>query len=283
MKNLILIALLIPCISSFAEEKYTLQEAAAAGIIRYGLSGNSNSSHYFKPLKITVQNLKQQNVRIVVGLGTIFEPDDSSYQNFIITNEEMICLLPGEQKQAELFAMCMEASDRAPTDEVKYSLSLKTGKKLQALLQLISDRKYFKPEGQYAVWAACGQRSLEDICGYDTTAEKELMRMVADITGQPVPTLKDYSSYRCNYYNPPMKLRMGGSFDYKLSQPRSISIAMFDKNNIVVRELFKNDLVKAGQHHFEYYFDASAFTDDYYFIRLMADGVIKLELKVDMP
>ena len=76
---------------------------------------------------------------------------------------------------------------------------------------------------------------------------------------------------------------MGGEFKYKLSQQRSISIAMFDKNNIVVRELYNNPAVPTGVHTFNYEFDASCFTDDFYYIRMIEDHRIVLEGKIDIP
>ena len=72
---------------------------------------------------------------------------------------------------------------------------------------------------------------------------------------------------------------VGGEFEYKINSPRSVVIAMFDNDNIVVRELFNNPEVKPGVHTFEYAFDATVYTDEFYYIRMIMNGDIALEGK----
>jgi len=284
MKTYLTFLFFLLIISVDASEFLSLKEACSKGLISYEVSSNSNSTHYYKPLKISIKNLKNFEVRVKVVLGTVFSPEDSIYQKFIITKEELLCLKPLSESKYEVFAMCIESSDIAPLDGINYFFANEDHKKLLPLLKLIQDKSYFKPEGQYAVWAAINQISITGIYGADTIAEKELIQLVADITNQPVP-VRTYNSdnYINNFYSDNLKIKMGGTFDYKLSQAKSISIAMFDKNNVIVRELFYKEKVNAGTHHFEYFFDASVYTDDFYYVRLIADGHVKIEIKIDMP
>jgi len=266
-----------------AGDYLTLNEAAAKNMISYKISGNESSTHYLKPVKLIVKNLRNEELKLIIKLGTIITPDDSEYQNIIVTKEELICLSPLKEKVFEIYGMCTEPGDIAPDISAVYRFENKINEKLLPLLRLIQAKKYYKPEGQYAVWAAYEKRPLKYICGYDTVAEKELVNIVAEITNQPIPVRNNNENYLTNYYNNQIKLKIGGNFDYKLSQEKSLSIAMFDKNNVIVRELYKNDHVCAGTHHFDYYFDASVYTDDYYFIRLIINDEIKLNLKVEIP
>nr|NQU88827.1 hypothetical protein [Bacteroidota bacterium] len=79
------------------------------------------------------------------------------------------------------------------------------------------------------------------------------------------------------------KVKMGGEFQYDLYETRSITIAMFDKDNIVVRELYKNQEVLPGPHHLKFNFDATAFEDEYYFVKVIDNGEIVINMKIDMP
>lgn len=58
---------------------------------------------------------------------------------------------------------------------------------------------------------------------------------------------------------------------------------MFDENNIVVRELYKNDSCSQGRHEMEFKFDATEYTDEFYYVRLLENGEIMVELLVETP
>jgi len=76
---------------------------------------------------------------------------------------------------------------------------------------------------------------------------------------------------------------MSGEFSYNLYENRSITIAMFDKDNIVVRELYKNTVEKPGDHKLKFEFDATAYTDDFYYLKVIDNGDVAIEMKVEIP
>jgi hypothetical protein len=130
-----------------------------------------------------------------------------------------------------------------------------------------------------------GDYSLNQIVGYDTTIVRNLAQLVADARGVELPPPPDPDDYSRSYYTPSYtyKIRMGGEFSYSLWNESEIIIAMFDVDGIVVRELYKDQNCPAGNHNMEFDFDATEYTNDKYFVRLIEDGEIMLELEVDIP
>ena len=280
-----IIALALICYSFFTPVDYIdLSEAIKSGAVKCTISGNNGSTHYIKPIFIDIKNKRNVPINIKVNNGMQFEPVDSSYQNMIVTQQELLALQPGGTVKIPIYAMCTEHSDRAPNENTIYRPFKQAAGNLLKLTQMIQAKKLFDPLGQSAVWAMTCHSPLEDIVGYDTTTARQLVKFVAGALGKKVPPPpKPGDSYR-NYYAPveTYKVTMSGKFEYKFHKPKAITLAMFNKDNIVVRELYRNPKVEPGYHEFEYKFDATQFIDSLYYIRMLADGDIILSSKILM-
>ena len=259
-----------------------LNTAAKNKLISFTINGNVNSSHYIKPVVINIQNLKNTSVLVRIDNGLELKANDSSYQNMIITKEELIVLNPLEKKTFELYGMCTEPSDKAPDGKTTYSSGKLASAGLCEVTQLIQKSKYFDIIGQNAVWATISKSNLEDITGFDSTEARQLQKLVSKITGKPLPPPPAKNDYLHNFECREFVASVGGSFEFASSRKMSVVVAMFDKNNIVVRELYKNTNVEPGTHKFNYEFDATVYNDDYYYIRFIANDDIKLSRKVSM-
>jgi len=259
----------------------SLEQAIKSGQISCAVSVNNKSTHYIKPLTITVNNIKSTPVKVRVPNGYQFFPDDPLYQNIIVTQEEMLAINPGKSVTIELFGMCTENSDRAPSVDVNYKIGKQADEKVTKLTQYIAQKKLHDPLGQSAVWAMTCNTPLEDIVGFDTTASRELVKYVANALGKPVPPPPAQDDTRRNYYASNYSITIRGAFNYEFSKTCAVTIGMFNKNNIIVRELYRNSAEKPGKHKLEYKFDAEEYTDDFYYMRLIVDGEIILSSKMD--
>ena len=56
---------------------------------------------------------------------------------------------------------------------------------------------------------------------------------------------------------------------------------MFDEEDRIVRELFNDPNVSAGEHTMEFKFDAEVYTNKTYFIRMIVDDEIKINMKME--
>lgn len=280
-----LIAIAICCSGFLSTTDYMdLNDAIKSGAVKCTITGNKESSHYIKPIFIDIKNKRNVPVNIKISNGMQFGPTDSSYQNMIVTRQELFTLNPGGNINIPLYAMCTENHDRAPNEATVYIPLKPAGGNLLKLTQMVENKKLFDPLGQSAVWAMTCNSPLEDIVGYDTTTARQLVRFVAGALGKKVPSPPPPDDTYRNYYAPveTYKVTMSGKFEYKFNKPKAITIAMFNKNNIVVRELFRNPRVEPGLHILEYKFDATQYKDEFYYIRLLADGDIVLSGKLNM-
>jgi hypothetical protein len=266
-------------------ETVTLQNAIASKYIACNFENNRGTTHYSKCLLAHISNKTAKMLTVQVDNGSQVIPEDSSYQNLIVTQNVFVTLNPYETKDVAINAMCTEPSDKAPYNNVMhYNLVKSADGVMKSVVDMIDKNNYFNSEGQQAVWCVAKDRSLDEISGYDTVAVKKLQQLISKLTGKKIPPPPKYDDYVHNYYAPPAvkKITIGGEFEFSFARPKNILIGMFDKNNVLVRELYKKDGESPGVHKQKYEFDASVYTDKSYYIRLVVDGRITLESEVKM-
>jgi len=249
------------------------------------IRGNPESTHYHHPLILKARNKSANEIRLKIDNGLMLLAGNEVYQNFVVTDEEILAIAPGKTIEKEVTAMCTESSDAAPGEEILYVVGQFADSNLLALTQKIEKEAIWGYEAQTAVWALCGNYGLEDIVGYDTTLTRQLTEYVADATGQEMPQPPDENDYLRNYYSPvtTYKVTMTGEFSYNLFDKSSIIIALFNKDNVVVRELFNNPNENPGDYKRTYTFDATAYTDDYYFVKMVENGEVVMNMKIETP
>jgi hypothetical protein len=262
----------------------SLTEAEKQKLIQFSIHGNEGSTHYIRPLLLEVKNISNSITNLKVENGLVLQANDSSYQNFVVTKEEILSLKPGQVTEIQLYAMCLESYDASPDVTSVYHPSKLADSSLLGLTRKIEKEELFNFEAQTAVWALSCKYPIDYITGFDTVLTRQLIGYVADETGQELPPPPAPDDYERNYYSTSTyKLKMSGEFSYNLYENRSITIAMFDKDNIVVRELYKNTVEKPGDHKLKFEFDATAYTDDFYYLKVIDNGDVAIEMKVDIP
>ncbi len=288
MKAKALYAIVIILTISFAgftpdKQLHTIESALKDGNISCTYKVNTESPHYVRPILLTVKNRKNTALAVKIEPGQQFHPDDENYQNLIVTRESTIALRPNEQKTVEVYAMCTEAGDKAPSDEIAYKLAPLAQGNLKKTAEYISKSGSFNITGQQAMWAVSSNRDIEEIMGPDTAETRSLQRFIAKLTGKKIPVQNSAANYATNYYAPPKpEVSYYGNFGMKISKPAALTIALFNENNVVQRELYANPAVPKGDHTFKYAFDNSVYTDEYYTIKIIVDGDIKFKRRIKM-
>lgn len=259
-----------------------LSEAVANSQVKCIVAGNSSSTHYYKPLIAKISNNRNKVLAIRIPAGFQFEAHDPKYQNMLVTKTEIIKLNPNQTRKLEISAMCTEAGDHSPNPESGYNPGKIASGSLFKLASLIESKKYYNTEAQNAVWALTDNRTVEDIAGYDTACARLLQKFICKETNRKLPPPPGKDDYARNYYSSNLKVIVGGMFEFSFPRPAHITIAMFNKNNVVVRELYHNPSQPPGQHKIKYEFDASVYTEDVYYFKLLADGRVLLTRKLEM-
>lgn len=263
----------------------SLTDPEHARFIEFSINGRSSGIHYIMPASFTVKNISTGDVRVILENGLQLIPLNEKYQGLIVTKELVVDLLPGQQKTLPIYAMCTDAMRRAPNENTGYQPGQVAPEELLVITRLIEEKEHYSIEAQTAIWSIFGDRSPGQIAGFDTLMVNMLTEMLAetlDIDLPPEPAPDDYirNYYVTEYF---YEYKLSGYFRYELIKTNPILIAMFDKNNIVVRELYRNNACEPGRHELRFDFDAKHYTDEYYYVRLVENGEVMLELKVRTP
>jgi hypothetical protein len=265
------------------QDPVPLDKAIKSGLVKIQASGNSESTHYLKPMILEFYNPKNTSVEINVEPGWIFIAGDTSYQNLIVTDEIFVQINPNGKKKVEIWAMCIEDDDRAPSTDVVYKMDKLAEPNLLGLVQMIAKNNWHNSEAQHAVWAMACNSPVEDIAGYNTAMVQELQKYVCTKKGieLPPPPAEDDYEHNYDYARSNFKREIGGWFEFDFPKKSEVHVAMFDANGILVRELYNNKEVAPGFHKIEFAFDATVYNDDKYYIKMIVNGEVLLKRMID--
>lgn len=260
---------------------YDLKTAIEKNIVACKLNGNSDSPHYYQPLQIDIENLTYKNIQIKILNGQKITSDSTYKQDLIITQEELIVLRPKENEKKSLFAMCIQKFKSASNKETTYNLGKLSSGHLKKLTEEIEKNKSYNTLGQYSIWALTNDYPIEEIGGFDEEEAIQYQTFIADLLNIPLPT--NHSESYKKYYNQTktIKRSVKGMFKYKFHKQSNVTIGLFDEEDIIVRELYSNPSEEAGEHLFNYAFDTNTYEDPIYFIRLIIDGEIMIDFKME--
>lgn len=283
MKNIVLAIIAISILSSSKPglTTYDLKTAIDKNLVACKFEGNIESTHYYQPLKINITNLTYKSISIRIQNGQKFYSDSSDTQDVIITQEELIALTPNQKETKPLFAMCIQEYKSASNENTTYKLGdLATGN-LSKITKEIEKNKSFNTIGQYSVWATTDDFTLDEIDGFNEEEASHYQKYVAELLNVDAPSIQP-EKYK-NYYETTTTISRSveGSFKYKIHNQSNVTIGLFNEQDIIVRELYNNPSKNAGLHHFKYAFDLETYQDPRYYVRLIIDGIIKVNLKME--
>lgn len=279
MKNFVALLLLfafIPC--NIFGNAIKLNEALTGKKIKGTIHGNSKSTHYFEPIIVDLTNISNEPINIGIDNGDMFIPNQENIQNIVVTEPQIITLQPNQRKIVKVKGMCTEKNDAAGDDSILYTFQPGKNDTLKKIANFITEKKYQTSAAQYAVWCLTNNVNLNNIIAADSSEENNLRRFMAKLTGKTFAVQS--KDYKTNYYAPPRE-KVGGFFEYTIPFDRDVQIAMFNKDGILVRELFNQKKVTEGTHKMNFEYDSSVYTDNIYYFKLIIDNNVFMSQKWD--
>jgi len=271
-----LAAFLLPLFFAY-NTPLSLTDAMAEKKISAVFTANLQSTHYEKPITMSLQNLTASPLLLRCKAGLIFHPTDTNFQSIVINQGQDITLAPGQKQDFHLSGFCIRAGKSSPHSPMSYKIGKPATGKLLQLIEFIESKHYFDIAAQHAVWVISNNYSLDGILSFDGTEQKDLIDFFVQKLGYTAPLPPAPDDYTRNLAARPTRKVVGGNFEFNLSRPRAIHAALFNKDNIVVRELYNNPFQPAGNKKINFEFDASVYTDELYYVRLIADGQVMLD------
>lgn len=255
-------------------------QAAINNQISYSIYGNADGTHYHTPVMIEVQNLTSSNLNLDLENGYLLEAEDSLNQNFVLTQDLLVVLKPKEKKQLPIYAMCVERGDAAPGEEDRYTFSTKANPDLVLFSDFIEKKKLFEPAAQFLMWDIADGDYYSDnsITGFELDLDGNVFA-VSEVGSNKVVLggFDDFEEEESSY----QKL-VHGSFTMNFSKPKNVHIAMFNANNVIVKELFRNPKTPTGTTELEYSFNSLEYPEPEYFVKLIIDGEVQFARKIQM-
>jgi hypothetical protein len=250
---LLLVATLAGLTAPRAAEEVTLHQALKAGQISLTAKGSEGSTHYLKPVTLTLRNRSGKPLNIKVASGLWFNSADSNVQDMITTDTEWLALAPGETKSYPINGMCIQSRNAAPGSTDAYVYGGPATPKLNRMAQKIDSANWHNSQAQMALWAVANNNGVDPIFCYGDDVEFKIMCEAAKVLGLPAPSRQSFEQRAAQPIR--YKAELKGKFSFTFSEKVPIHIALFDTNGIVLKEIYREEATP-GKHTVEYTFDA---------------------------
>jgi hypothetical protein len=243
----------------------------SSGNIRCTASGNENSVHYAKPLKIRLFNNTKTNLAIEIPAGFIFRAEDSTYQDIVTTQTLLAVLNPGANHNFDVRGMCVKSGNAAPVVDAAYLPKGMAEPGLVKLAEFIEKHTYFSPAGQNAVWAYLDDKPLYTVASVDDAQARHLQEFLSELTGKQIIPIPHDEQYLYNYSQRPKNVVVDGEVNINVSYQIDVHWCLFDENGILLRELY-NGSIGPGKVTLAFQYDATVYSEPVYYLKLVADG-----------
>ncbi|HRG87585.1 MAG TPA: hypothetical protein PLW44_01100 [Chitinophagales bacterium] len=289
MRCLYLFTIILWSANLFAENVYTLSDAAQRKLIAVNLTGAERdstftgeySSHYGPCMQLQLASNSSETMSLKLEYGYNLVPDDSSLQTMIVTQTLIVKLAPKQKKTYRVYAMCTQAHDGGPSPQSRFELRNRSTGYLLELTELLNRKKYQGNTAQNAMWCLTDDYGLNTIFSTDTAMMFELRRFVAKAKG--ISPDKIYAKYDDDTETEPvrtMRTSYSGSFTYSFSRAAKVTIALYNSNNQVVTTYLNNETQNPGEHTFNYKVDGATLNGNRHYVRMYRDGRLYDEVSI---
>jgi hypothetical protein len=264
---------------SAAPEEVDFKSALKSATITAHATGNSNSTHYLKPLLLELRNRKSKQIVVKIPAGLWFQSEDSTVQDIITTNTEFLVLNANETKSFPISGFCIQHSNSSPGNGDAFVFNPASRDHLNRFAQKVDSADWQNGQAQSAMWAIADHGNLNGIYSYGDETEWKIACEAAKILGVPKPdkaTVERLATQPTVY-----KAELHGKFKFKFSQKVAIHIALFDANGIVLQEIYREE-APPGQHEVEYTFDAFPYQGQTIYAKFIARDDVLLTRTINL-
>ena len=253
----------------------SLSQALDQGTIALHITANPKKAGHTGPcVQFHLKNLSAQNASIEIPCGLSLHNLRLPAQDLIVLEPMLVKLLPHQQKELILNAVCTEKQQSSPSATDTFSLGLLTSPALQGLSQKLFQLKCFDHTAQQAVWSVTDKSPLSDILDThaDTLVENVLITYLAEQLKQPKPTRTKFSPSVPRVIRYP--LEADSKFEVQITRPVTIGFCLTDSNMQVIETIIPDQYEgRRGRARFSYMLRLSR-PQGVYHICQRTDGVM---------
>jgi hypothetical protein len=278
--HLLVLTLSITEIPLFANSSISVEEAAKKGLIK--LSIKAKGGYTGDVIKMGIQNLTNKTLDIKVEAGRILDSQNNNQQDILVTKPQEVFLSAKESKNINVFGMCCQAYNGAPTADAEYKVGKLADSNLIKLANFIDKNKYYtNTTAQEAVWSISDHNSLGSIVDGDINDVNNLRKFVSHITGRPIP------AYNITYKRQNDRdvlgsvIKIDGVFDYLLPANCHATLGIYNNQGQLMQTVFQNIAHQKGEYNIYYTFRTKDLPRGIYYARMNADGHLHKEMQIE--
>ena len=224
-------------------------------------------------LRLDLANNTSLPLRVRFESGRTFNCADTAVQNLILTEDRIVSLPAGKQQVYQLMAYCIQKKKDQP-DHSRYSIGTRAHGLLLKAANFLGKKKIRTPAASSAIWVVTDKIPIEDVKGKTADETRLLRNYLYELTGakRPPRNLEPLSWPRVS---------VSGNLCWEMKVPDTISIFVYDKNNVQVGKLLSNQAYPNGKQIYTFHYQDDVLMPlEPYRVVLVKKGRIISELAV---
>lgn len=265
------------------EEKYIkIEDAIKKNFIKTEVIGKGG--HEEECVMLKIKNISEYDTTFYIEPGRRIASEDSSVQDILIVKEKMLLLASGEEATIDAYGFCCQVHNASPVKGEKFYIGNMADESLVKLAEFLNKNDFPAGAMQGAVWVVSDNNPLSCINSYDSTDVlkiRELQKFVAKLKKIPL----DYTWYSIQYKSDTTMLFSGvadtlyGEIEYELWNNCKANLIMYDERGSVLFRFFVDKHHNPDKYTYPVKFSVDGWRKGNYYIRLIADGQMKIEKK----
>jgi len=278
--NFLLVVFSVMELPVFSNSILSVEEAVKKGFVK--LTIKSKGGYTGDVIEMKVQNLTGRNLELKIEAGRKLDSKNQEQQDILVTREQEFFVNANQPKTINVFGMCCQANNSAPTANFEYSLGYMADSNLIKMSRFIDKNKYYSNySAQQSVWVVSDNNSIGSIDDEDKEVKNNLRNFVSKLTGKLIPLYE--ISYRSGNDGTAMgrAVTIDGVLDYTLLHTCHSTLAIYNERGEVVQLIFENLQSDKGDYKHYFTFRTKDLPKGIYYAKVNADGLLQKEMKIE--
>jgi len=267
--------------SAKANTQVNLSEALLAH--KVSVVFTSKGGHTGNCVAIKLANLTNDEMNIKIDPGDKLMADDTTMQNIFITHSDLIALAPKGTQLKTIYGFCCAVTKHSPAKDIHFTFLKNRNEKEVKLAQFMdSHRSLDESALQHAIWVVCNGEDPAGIYADEQTELQELKKLVAEITGKPIPWYTKKFDRDSTGMLVRRALQLNAVMHFDLLQPSEVVVVIMDAHDNTMKTPLPEKLLERGHYDFEYNWETNMIPPGKYFARIYANGQMIQEKEIDL-
>ncbi|CAN5497630.1 hypothetical protein BH10BAC1_BH10BAC1_11020 [soil metagenome] len=278
--SFLLIVFTLTEIPVFSNVVMSVEDAAKKGLVK--LSIKSKGGYTGEVIEMKIQNLTNKKLDLRLEAGRKLDSKQQNEQDILVTKEQELFVNANQTKTVNVFGMCCQAHNSAPTLKHEYFVGHLADSNLVKMAMFIDKNKYYTTSSaQQSVWVVSDDNSIGSIDDDDKEVKKSLREFVAKLTGKTIP-MYDVTYQSGNDGSAQGRaVRIEDIFDYTLPMACHAKMAIYNERGEIVQLIFENLQSDRGEYKHYYTFRTKDLPQGTYYARVEADGMLQKQMKIE--